>query len=99
MNPTDFGQLKGKVARNVYAILKFELMETTTLLSKAQEKDMAEYIYSSIQTVNTQMKDVFKKSHVTPVDRKPEKRGRKKDAKKMITSNLLKIRKKEYTIF
>jgi hypothetical protein len=77
MNPTDFAQLKGKVARNVYAIIKFELMEAVTLLSKAQEKEMAEYVYESAQNVNKFMKKSMKDSGLKPIDREPKKRGRR----------------------
>jgi len=77
MNPTDFAQLKGKVARNIYAIIKFELMERTTLLSKAQEKEMAEYVYNdAVKAVNKNMSRVMKESGIKPTDREPKKRGR-----------------------
>jgi hypothetical protein len=79
MNPTDFAQLKGKVARNVYAIIKFELMEAVTILSKSQEKEMVEYMYEAIQNVNKLMKKSMKDSGLKPIDREPKKRGRRNE--------------------
>jgi len=77
MNPTDFAQLKGKVARNVYAIIKFELMEQGAVLSKAQENDMAEYVYEAIQNSDKSIRKAMKAAGITPIDREPRKRGRK----------------------
>ncbi len=78
MNSTDFAQLKGKVARNVYAICKFELMEAATVFSKSQEKEIAEYLYEAIKSANKSIRKALKASGIKPIDREPQKRGRKK---------------------
>jgi hypothetical protein len=76
MNSTDFAQLKGKVARNVYAIIKFELMEQGAVLSKAQEKDMAEYMYEAIKNSDKSIRKAMKSAGMKPTEREPRKRGR-----------------------
>lgn len=77
MNSTDFAQLKGKVARNVYAIIKFELMEQVTSLSSTQEKEMAEYFYETIKASNKSIKAAMKSSGIKSKERASIRRRKK----------------------